>query len=374
MRASHLDEAAFDDLAARDGQNLISVFIPTHKRGREVSQDQIRFKNALSWVDDRLEELGWKPRQRSERLANAMALLDDREFWEHQEAGLGVFIDEDGEFEALALTRPVDDFSAVTPVFMLRPLVANIHALSVPVLALTRDEVGLFVASRFSAEPLSDDLPSYDEVNWFVDREVQRQQHPDRAGSDRSRHGHEDAARDDEDLARFLREVDTALQGFDPETPLVVLGDDGLTARFAQVSGRETTSPPNSGITAPFTSQTVLNLVTEVIAEMERGRLESQAEVAHDHLAIGMGTSSLDEALPAVVSGRVGKVLVDVTADPVWGRFDQTTFDVAIHESMIPGDVDLLDRLVVWGRQNGAEVVPTDSQLDDKSFVAIYRY
>lgn len=374
MRASHLDEAAFDDLAARDGQNLISVFIPTHKRGREVSQDQIRFKNALSWVDDRLEELGWKPRQRSERLANAMALLDDREFWEHQEAGLGVFIDEDGEFEALALTRPVDDFSAVTPVFMLRPLVANIHALSVPVLALTRDEVGLFVASRFSAEPLSDDLPSYDEVNWFVDREVQRQQHPDRAGSDRSRHGHEDAARDDEDLARFLREVDTALHAFDPETPLVVLGDDGMTARFAQVSGRETTSPPNSGITAPFTSQTVLNLVTEVIAEMERGRLESQAEVAHDHLAIGMGTSSLDEALPAVVSGRVGKVLVDVTADPVWGRFDQTTFDVAIHESMIPGDVDLLDRLVVWGRQNGAEVVPTDSQLDDKSFVAIYRY
>lgn len=374
MRATNLDEAIFDDLASRDGQNLISVFIPTHKRGREVSQDQIRFKNALSRVDDRLEELGWKPRQRSERLARATALLDDREFWEHQKAGLGVFIDDDGELAALALTRPVDAFSTVMPVFMLRPLATNIHTLSVPVLALTKDEVQLFAATRFSSEPLPDELPSYDDVNWFVDREVQRQQHPDRAGSDRSRHGHEDAARDDEDLARFLREVDTALEDFHPETPLIVLGDDSLTARFANVSGRETTSPPNSGITAPISSQTVLDLVSDVIADMEQIRLESEMEVARDRLGVGMGTSSLEEALPAVASGRVGKVVVDVAAAPVWGRFDQTAFDVAIHTSMVPGDVDLLDRLVVWGRQSGAEVVPTDSQVDAKSFVAIYRY
>jgi hypothetical protein len=33
MRASQLDQATFDDLAARDGQNLISVFIPTHRKG-----------------------------------------------------------------------------------------------------------------------------------------------------------------------------------------------------------------------------------------------------------------------------------------------------------------------------------------------------
>jgi hypothetical protein len=374
MRASQLDQAAFDDLAARDGQNLISVFIPTHRKGREIAQDQIRFKNELSDLDDRLEQLGWKPRQRSERLAKATVLLEDGEFWEHQDAGLAVFIDDEGQVESVSTTRTVPAFSTVMPVFMLRPLVADIHALSVPVLALTRDEVGLFVATRYSVEALSDELPSYDDVNWFVDREVQRQQHPDRSGTTRSRHGHEDATRDDEDLTRFLREVDTALEGFDPTTPLIVLGDDGLVARFANVSGRETTSPPNSGITAPFSAQEVSELVTDVIAEMEQARLETLLDTARDRLGVGMGTFNLEEALPSAMSGRVGQVIADVTAAPVWGRFDQTAFDTDIHDTPMPGDVDLLDRLVVWGRQNGAEVVATDVPVDGRSFVVVYRY
>ena len=374
MRASQLDEATFDDLAARDGQNLISVFIPTHRKGREIAQDQIRLKNELSEVDDRLEELGWKPRQRSERLAEATALLEDGEFWEHQDAGLAVFIDDEGRVQSVSTTRAVPAFSTVMPVFMLRPLAADIHALGVPVLALTKDEVRLFVATRYSVESLPDELPSYDDVNWFVDRETQRQQHPDRAGTTRSRHGHEDATRDDEDLARFLREVDTALEGFDPATPLLVLGDDGLVARFANVSRRETTSPPNSGITAPFSAQEVSDLVTDVIADMERARLETHLDTARDRIGVGMGTSDLEDALPSTMSGRVGQVIIDITAAPVWGRFDQTAFDVEIHDTPAPGDVDLLDRLVVWGRQNGAEVVATDKPVDGMTFVVVHRY
>lgn len=373
MKARRLDEATFDDLATRDGQNLISVFIPTHRKGREIAQDQIRFKNELSDLDDRLEQLGWKPRQRSERLAKATGLLEDGEFWEHQDAGLAVFIDDEGQVESVSTTRTVPTFSTVMPVFMLRPLAADIHALSVPVLALTKDEVRLFVATRYSVESLPDELPSYDDVNWFVDRETQRQQHPDRAGTTRSRHGHEDATRDDEDLARFLREVDTALGSFDPATPLIVLGDDGLVARFANVSRRETTSPPNSGITAPFSAQDV-SLVTDVIANMERDRLEAHLHTARDRLGVGMGTSDLQEALPSTVSGRVAQVIADFTAAPVWGRFNQTTFDVEIHDTPAPGDVDLLDRLVVWGRQNGADVVATDAPVDGRSFVVVYRY
>lgn len=374
MKASQLNKATFDDLATRDGQNLISVFIPTHRKGREIAQDQIRFKNELSELDHRLEELGWKPRQRSERLAEATALLEDGEFWEHQDAGLAVYIDDDGRVESVSTRRAVPALSTVMPVFMLRPLVADLHALSVPVLALTKDEVRLFVATRYSVEPLPDELPAYDDVNWFVDREVQRQQHPDRSGTTRSQHGHESATRDDEDLARFLREVDTALEDFDPATALIVLGDDGLAARFANVSRRKTMSPPNSGLTAPFSPPEVSELVTDIIADMEQARLDSRLDTARDRLGMGMGTSNLEEALPSVMSGRVGEVIVDVTAAPVWGRFNQAAFDVDIQDIPSPGDVDLLDRLVVWGRQNGAELVATDAPLDGQAFVVVYRY
>lgn len=374
MRAKRLDQSVFDALAARSGSSLASVMIPTHRKGREIAQDQIRLKNGLSEIDDHLADLGWKPRPRRKHLAAATELLDDREFWEHQDAGLAVFIDDDGEIETVSTAGPLDEFSTVMPVFMLRPLAADLNSIRTPVLALTRDEVRLFVATRFSLDPLPDELPSYGDVNWFVDRETQRQQHPDRAGTTRSRHGHEDATRDDEDLARFLREVDDALEGFGPSAELVVLGDDDLAARFANVSSRRTTSPPNSGITAPFTINDVEQRLEGVIEQMEQSRVEEARSDANDSLGVGMGTSKLEEALPAVVSGRVGSIVVDTTADPVWGRFDEASFDVEIHESKQPGDVDLLDRLVVWGRGNGADVVASDSPVDNMDFAATFRY
>lgn len=374
MRATHLDESVFDDLADRSGSNLISVLIPTHKTGREIAQDQIRLKNGLSEIDDQLADLGWKPRPRRERLAVAMDLLDDREFWEHQDAGLALFIDDDGEVETVSTTSSLDGFATVMPVFMLRPLVGDLNALRIPVLALTRDEVGLFVATRFSFEPLPGELPSYDDVNWFVDRETQRQQHPDRAGTTRSRHGHEDASRDDEDLTRFLREVDDALEDFDSGAKLIVLGDDDLAARFANVSSRETTSPPNSGISTPFTNQDVEQRLEGVIEQMEQTRLDEVLSATSDSLGTGMGTSDLEDALAAAMSGRVETLVIHTLADPVWGRFDESSFDAAIHESKQPGDVDLLDRLVVWASRNGAEIVASDSPVEGKEFAAIFRY
>ncbi len=181
MRATRLDEAVFDNLAEQSGENLISVFVPTHRAGRVVAQDRIHLKNQLSSADDILSGLGWKPRERSERLSKARELLDDVEFWEHQDAGLAVYIDAAGDVTTISSSRDLDPSALVMPVFLLRPLVADIQPITAPVLALTIDEVALFTASEAAVARMDVELPSYDDVNWFVDRETQRQQHPDSA-------------------------------------------------------------------------------------------------------------------------------------------------------------------------------------------------
>lgn len=375
MRAANLDESVFDDLSEVGGEDLISTFIPTHRKGREVAEDRIHLKNQLSAAEEALADIGYKPREREARLSRARELLGDLEFWEHQDEGLAVFVDEDGAVIPVSSSRKLTPAAFVLPVFVLRPLAADIDPLSAPVLVLTKDSVALFAVSRSSAEPMDAELPSYGDVNWFVDRETQRQQHPDHVGTSRSRHGHEATTRDDEDLSRFLREVDTALdERFDPDASLIVLGDDGVVARFANVSRRKTVSPPNSGITAPFSTQEVRDRAGVVIADLEQGRLDDAVAGAGDQLGLGMGTTDLEDALTAVVSGRVGRVIIDTSAAPVWGRFDRASFEVEVHPSMQPGDVDLLDRLVVWGRQNGAEVVATESAVEGRTFIAVYRY
>jgi hypothetical protein len=205
MRPQRLTESVFDSLAAASGEDLISVFLPTHKKGRDVAQDKIRLKNQLSAIDDTLAGLGWKPRRRSQRLSAAHDLLDDLEFWEHQNGGLAVYIDDAGEVVPVATTRPVHSEPVVMAVFMLRLIAGDLNGFDLPVLALTKGQVSLFKVNETGAEEISAEFPSYDDVNWFVDREKERQQHPDMAGTDRGRHGHDPSDRNDEDLARFLR-------------------------------------------------------------------------------------------------------------------------------------------------------------------------
>jgi hypothetical protein len=374
MRATRLDRSVFDDLSAASGEDLVSVFLPTHKTGRDIAQDKIHLKNQLSAIDETLADLGWKPRQRSERLARAHDLLHDLEFWEHQEAGLAVYVDDEGEIVPVATTRPVTAEAWVMPVFMLRPLAAELNGLELPVLALTKGEVSLFRASQGGIEEIPAELPSYDEVNWFVDREKERQQHPDIVGTDRSRHGHEPSEREDEDLARFLREVDSAIETFNNDRPLVVLGDNDVVSRFAQISERPTISPSNSGLRAPFSTEEIIEKTEPLITDLAAKREGEALAAAEDQLGVGMGAVNIEDAVPAAVTGRVDRVLVDRTAPPIWGRLDETSLQVEVHAAHEPGDVDLLDRLVIWARENGAEVVSAEAIGDSRQFIATFRY
>ncbi|HEX6299805.1 MAG TPA: hypothetical protein VF148_05035 [Acidimicrobiia bacterium] len=374
MRATRLDETLFDDLASTSGEDLISVFLPTHKKGRDVNQDRIRLKNLLATVEETLADLGWKPRQREERLARAHGVLDDLEFWEHQEAGLAFYIDDGGAVVPVASTRTLASNAFVMPVFMLRPLTAELSDPTFPVLALTKDEVSLFSSSRFGVEEIPAQLPSYEDVNWFVDREKERQQHPDIVGTDRSRHGHDPSARRDEDLARFLREVDSAIERFDKTTPLVVLGDDEVVARFADVSERATLSPAHSGIRAPFSTDEIMEKIRPLVSEFESDLAATAETAARDQLGVGMAAIDVEDAVPAAVAGRVDSVLIDRNAPVIWGRLDKVSMEVEVHSDREPGDVDLLDRLVVWARDSGADVISTESISDGTPFIATFRY
>jgi hypothetical protein len=374
MRTETIDRELFDRLAGISGRDQISIYIPTHQRGREVSQDRIRLKNQLSEASEQLADRGWKPRERSDRLAAAEKLLEDREFWEHQSGGLGVFIGDDGEFTAVSISRAADSECTVMPVLLLRPLAGDLNRRIVHVLALTRGFVGLYRADISRAIRVETDLPeSFEDVNWFVDREKQRQQHPDLGGTSRSRHGHEPGAREIEDVRRFLREVDDALPDGDG-TPLVVLGDDDLVSRFEKETKRPTFSPPNSGLSGPVTDSQINDLARPAVEALEREAEESAISDAKEQIGLGNASTEIGEALADAMSGRLEKVIFHRGIEPTWGRADETTLEVSVNDERSFADVDLLDRLLVLTISNGGSVRATESPIDGRPFVGIRRY
>lgn len=372
MRPLSLGRDLFDELAARDGKNLISIFIPSHVKGRDVDQDRIRLKNQLASVDAELDRLGFKPRERKNRLQRAEELLDDREFWEHQGRGLASYIDDEGQVTSISLSDPVEEFYVVMSVFLMRPLLAELQVPQIPVLALTKGEVGLFVASPSMARQADVDLPeSFDDVNWFVDRERQRQQHPDRTDTGRARHGHDPSGREGEDLSRFLREVDRALPGSDP---IVVLGDDDLVSRFEGVTDRRVLSPENSGLRSPFTDTEVHERAGPLVESFAKDRQLQALADAKQQIGTGNATTDISVAMPGAITGRISQLVVDPAADPIWGRVDESTLDVTIHDDRAHADVDLVDRVVVLAMRNGADVTSFTQQPTEYPFVAVTRF
>lgn len=374
-RPTKPDRELFDRLAAASGEALISVYLPAHVKGAEIDQSRIMLKNGIAQVDRWLEDAGWKPRVRDERLDAARHLLDDLEFWEHQGPGLAVLVDDQGNPTSVALIDPVEQGAVLAASFHLRPTIPSIEPTRLPVLVLTRHGVRLYSASSHDAYRVDADLPkSFDDVNWFVDREKQRQQHADRAGSKRSRHGHDPSSDEGEDLDRFLRAVSAGLPEADPMRPLVVLGDDNLVARFENVHGVGMISPPNSGIGDMDDVREVHEKATEVVEDHETAEQETHLELAREQLGTGNAITDLTEGLVAAVSGRVSRLLLHREASPVWGRFDPSTLDVTFHDEQEIFDVDLLDRLAVHAMLNGAPVATTQTPVDGHVFVAITRF
>jgi hypothetical protein len=354
---------------------MISIAMPTHVRGREISQDKIQLKNKLAEVDSMLEDGGVKRRQREDQLAGATSLLGDVEFWEHQSEQLAVYIDDAGELTTIAVSgqtksRP----SVVSSVFHLRHVLGDLNPVQLPVLVLTEKAVALYDLGPRGLTERDANLPSsFEDVNWFVDRERQRQQHPDRVGSPSNRHGHDPSAKEGEDTARFLRAVRDALPSEANGAPLVVLGDDSLVNRFAKLSGGEILSPKHSGVD-DLSATAILEKAAPELERYRSQQITGLSAEALDELGVGNATTDLFEALSDAAAGRLSRVLLYGDADPVWGDFDPESLVVTTRADQEYGAVDLIDRLVATAYGTGAEIALSDSQLGGNDLVAVRRF
>ncbi len=101
----NMNKATLLDLASRTHAHSISIFIPTHHRGKEVNegQDHIVFKNHVQRIRQTLESQSLRSNEMNDLMQPLEALLDDIQFWRHQQAGLAVFRSPD--FLAISIAR-----------------------------------------------------------------------------------------------------------------------------------------------------------------------------------------------------------------------------------------------------------------------------
>jgi len=327
-----VDASTIESLVAASGWPAISVYLPTHRFGPANQQDPIRLKNLLTEAERQLSDTMRSP-DVAALLAPASELLENTEFWQHQEDGLAIFRSPE-RFDHYRVPHPFDETVIVSDAFFVSPLLPVMsRGERFYVLALSENEVGLLWGSRFRVGEveLGPDVPtSIAEALWFEDPERQLQFHQSgRSGTGRvtaTFHGH-GGGKDDpgERLERFLRAVDGGVRHLiTPGAPVLLAGVERVIAGYRKITRLEDVVEVGvEGNPDRLTPETLHDKAWPLVAE----RFEATRAAAAEQFLSGLRpiSADVDEVVRMAAEGRVASAFIPSGRRADDRRFEQAT-------------------------------------------------
>ncbi len=322
-------------LMQSDGKTAVSIYMPTHKTGRELQQDPIRLKNLLDDVQDVLKARGWNTGEINHLLDPALRIFGDNQFWQHLSDGLAILLSED-IFRLYRVPISFDSFVRVADHFYLKPLMPLLTGDGhYYVLTLSQGKVRLLEGTRealdeIDMEGVPDSLRKalmWDEYEQHV--QWQTGTAPAPGGGERRAMYHGQSSGEQEqktEILRFFQKVDAGIQEYlkDRKAPLVLVGVEYLLPIYRQANGYPHLA--SDGVAAQPDSMS-LNEIHERTWELiqpffQRAREEAEAQYK---ILAGRGdtqaSNDIEKIAPAAYYGRVETLFLDVDENE-WGRVD----------------------------------------------------
>ena len=362
----------------------LSLYMPTHRAGRDTEQDPIRFSNLLRQAEERLLAKGMRSPEVRELLRPAQELAGEPGFWRHQSDGLAVFLASD-VFRSYRVPLPLEELVVIANRFHFKPLLplfANDGHFYI--LALSQNQVRLLEGTRHTVDEVDvESLPqSLVDALGYERFEKQLQFHTGTSAGSGGRtamfHGHD--ADDDAKarVVRWLHKVDDELPGVltGGQSPVVLAGVDYLFPLYREANtyphlveegipgNPEELSPAELHARAwPLVEPIFSAAEDEAIGEYNRFK------------GTGRTTADVQEAVLAAHQGRVDTLFVPVGVQ-VWGVADPSTNSVHVHQDPEAGDEDLLDLAAIESILKGGTVYAVEPEKvpDQAILAAVFRY
>ncbi len=369
----------------------VSIYMPTYVSAREARQNPVRLKNLTDQAEEKLQQAGLNENEVKDYLAPLFDLIDDEIFWQEQDEGLALFLDED-ELRIFHLPKRFDELTIVGPAFHITPLIP-IYKGSGPfyLLALDQKEPKIYTGSKYKLVQIEDlDLPDSLQkmFNEFYEFHSHLQFHtktatpnPDvadgREGMYFGRGG--DDIDENAEIRNYFHRFDEALMDFlDGEgAPLVLAGLGYLHPLY-----REANTYPNlldEGITKDIDPLSAEELHDESWA-MVQEKYETnvnKAKGVYQKLQDKDGDTT--DNINTIVSGahfkRVHSLFV-AENEHVWGQFNSEENEVILTEEKQPESQDLLNYAATHTFINGGNVLvlPKEDIPGEKPAAAILRF
>lgn len=362
----------------------ISLFMPTHRAGAEIQQNQIRLRNLLREAEEKLLANGLRATEVKKLLEPALGLLGNVIFWRQQSDGLALFLSAD-VFSYYCLPINFDELIVVTDRFHVKPLLPLLSGEGrFYILTLSQKGSRLYEGTKQSIREIElEAIPkSLAEALQYDDLEKQVRFHRGtaRGGERGSMLSGGGAELDDakENILKYFRQIDRGLHDLlkDERIPLMLAGVDYLFPIYREAN----TYPPlmdegitgnPKGISTEQLHKQALEIVKPYFQKSENDAIAQYRQSS----GTGLTSNDIKEIVQAAYHGRVASLFI-TTGHQQWGGFDPASNEVQLHREMKPGSEGLLDFSAIQTFLNGGTVfsLAQEKMPDDTPIAAVFRY
>ena len=339
------------------GEWCISLYMPTHRAGREQQQDPIRFKNLFAQAQGKLTEYGLRKPEVEGLMRPAERLLEDGDFWQHQSDGLAIFLSP-GFSQIYRLPFKFDEVMVIAKSFHYRPLLPlRDEDGQFYILALSLNEIRLFLATRDTISEMQlPNVPTSMQEALFMDIPEKHldfhtgTKNPSAPGSRPAAFHGQGVQSDEEDkknILRYFQYVDKGLRDLlaGITTPMVLAGVDYLLPIYHQANTYnsllyEGLEGNPEGLSAKELHQRAWELVEPIFGTNQQEAMK-QFKRLHGKQS-DLASDDLKTVVKAAKYGRVDILFVPLGIQQ-WGRFEPDNNQVLLEDKPSLENEDLLD-------------------------------
>ncbi len=372
-----------DQLIQHESGRCISVLMPTHKAGRDVMQNSIRFKNLITKAIDCNREMGGNAELHS-RLENLAKLEHDSNLWQHQSNGFALFVCEGFE-QTWKLPAAPQDNVVIDDQFFIRPLVTAINSLTKTLtLALTWKNARLFKFDGYDVREIVDDVfpvAKRDLVPAPL-REDRLQFSTQSTHGTIGTSGHAKATPMfhgqgsgeggvEADRAKYLSQIAERLASvtYNTDSNLVLMATEEVVGEFEATTDVEIATVSHVSPDG-LNDEQIKQRVIEISHSIAVRSTDEVCERLGTALANEMAATQLDKIVLAASAGRVETLLLSDEKVRL-GRFNRDQQEVEFDEN---AETDLVNIAVHETLKTGGSVLQLNEGSLEAPVAAIYRY
>jgi hypothetical protein len=374
-------------LIAQQGKWSVSLYMPTHRVGREQQQDPIRLKNLLAEAETKFLANGLRRPEVEKLMRPAEELLWQDNFWRHQSDGLAIFLTSD--FSVIyRLPAAFEELLVIANSFHIKPLLPLLgKAGEFYILALSLNNVRLFLATPDTINETILNFPtSMDEALWMDDPEKQLNLHSSSKSGNEAKggvavfHGHDPADEQKTNILRFFQTINQGLSTLieDKTVPMILAGVDYLLPIYREANTYQNvlkdsvTGNPDRENLNELHDQ-AWKIVRPIFEESQKKAFEKYEQLSGQQSA--QATNDLSTVVKAAKFGQVETLFVPLDVQ-IWGRYDETNHRVILDSGPRPENEDLLDFAATETILNSGQVfaLPHEQLPGEGDLAAILRY